>query len=200
MQTVSLLFPFLLSMLLSYNLRAFSRLVLILERIFREVSMNFGKYLILRVPRRADRAQCKRERSVTRIPTHENLLTSVPTQNVDSAELTDIKRILNVLLKKKITYEGCIATILTRGLQRWIPNITNLKYVISIEVIVNNYNLLYAKKRIYEFVILRISSCKPTSNKLPPILSAFKSLLPRKCEMINYQEYIEIRTSYKNYI
>jgi len=32
--------------------------------------------------------------------THENLLTSVPTQNVDSAELTDIKRILNVLLKK----------------------------------------------------------------------------------------------------
>lgn len=45
-------------------------------------------------------AQCKRERSVTRIPTHENLLTSVPTQNVDSAELTDIKRILNVLLKK----------------------------------------------------------------------------------------------------
>jgi len=36
-----------------------------------------------------------------RIPTHENLLTSVPTQNVDSAELTDIKRILNVLLKKR---------------------------------------------------------------------------------------------------
>lgn len=36
-----------------------------------------------------------------RIPTHENLLPSVPTQNVDSAELTDIKRILNVLLKKK---------------------------------------------------------------------------------------------------
>lgn len=35
-----------------------------------------------------------------RIPTRENLLTSVPTQNVDSAELTDIKQILNVLLKK----------------------------------------------------------------------------------------------------
>lgn len=49
-------------------------------------------------------AQCKREESVTRIPTHENLLTSVPTQNVDSAELTDIKRILNVLLKKKVAY------------------------------------------------------------------------------------------------
>lgn len=58
------------------------------------------------MPRRADRAQFAQrsangEESVTRIPTHENLLTSVPTQNVDSAELTDIKRILNVLLKKK---------------------------------------------------------------------------------------------------
>jgi len=38
--------------------------------------------------------------------THENLLTSVPTQNVDSAELTDIKRILNVLLKK-VTCKKC---------------------------------------------------------------------------------------------
>lgn len=52
------------------------------------------------------------------------------------------------------------------------------------------------------FVILRISSCKPTtSNKLPPILSTFKSFLPRKCEMINYRGKITARreTSCKNY-
>lgn len=47
------------------------------------------------------RRSANERKSVTRILTHENLLTSVPTQNVDSAELTDIKRILNVLLKKK---------------------------------------------------------------------------------------------------
>lgn len=82
----------------------FARLALILERI-RRTSTDPEIFNISRAAKSRSSAvcaaQCKREESVTRIPTHENLLTSVPTQNVDSAELTDIKRILNVLLKKK---------------------------------------------------------------------------------------------------
>lgn len=58
------------------------------------------------------RRSANERKSVTRILTHENLLTSVPTQNVDSAELTDIKRILNVLLKKKKKEVTCMKYVL----------------------------------------------------------------------------------------
>jgi len=72
-----------------------SQLVLILKGIRR-----YTIYFACREEQFVQRSANERNRNA-RIPTHENLLTSVPTQNVDSAELTDIKQILNVLLKKK---------------------------------------------------------------------------------------------------
>jgi len=77
----------------------FAKLALILVRIKTSTGSENIQYFACR-EEPLERSLRNARGFITRIPTYENLLTSVPTQNVDSAELTDIKRILNVLLKK----------------------------------------------------------------------------------------------------